>query len=81
MPKRSYTTKRSSYVPRRRATVRKPYSGNRYGNDAFVKVEDIETLSTTALSNEVFSTMRVVDGALGTPGNTYLGNISEFVAF
>jgi len=55
MPKRSYTTKRA-YVPRRRttarvATVRKPYGGARYGNDAFVKIEAIEPLSTTILSN------------------------------
>jgi len=79
MPKRSYTTKRA-YVPRRRttATVKKPYSGHRYGNDAFVKVEAIEPISTTALSNEVFSTMRVNDGAPGTAGNTYLGNQTEF---
>jgi len=83
MPKRSYTTK-ARYVPRRRtsaATVRKPYSGHRYGNDAFVKIEAIEPLSTTALSVQVFSTMRVVDGGAGTPGNTYLGNQAEFQAF
>ena len=52
MPKttrRSYTRR---YVPRRGgATVKKPYTGHRYGNDAFVKVEAIEPLSTTALSN------------------------------
>jgi len=61
MPKASYTSKRKSYVPRRRttygATVRKPYGGSRYGNDAFVKCEAIENLSNTG--NEVFSTMRV----------------------
>lgn len=74
MPKRSYASKRTTYVPKRttRATVRKPYSGNRYGNDAFVKVEAIEPLAANALSNEVFSTMRVSD-PVGGNGNTYLG--------
>jgi len=77
--RKTYTRR---YVPRRGgATVRKPYTGNRYGNDAFVKVEAIEPISTTSLSNEVFSTMRVSDGAPGTPGNTYLGNQAEFQAF
>jgi len=60
MPKRSYTTKRSSYVPRRRAaTVRKPYVNNRYGNDAFVKVEAVEPLGTVLAGVQVFATMRV----------------------
>ena len=51
MPKTSYTSKRKSYVPRRRiggATTKKPYGGSRYGNDAFVKVESIDNLATTA---------------------------------
>jgi len=53
MPKSAYTSKRKAYVPRRRtgATVRKPYSGHRYGNDAFVKVEAIEPLAANAASN------------------------------
>ena len=80
LTKRKTYTRR--YVPRRGgATVRKPYSGNRYGNDAFVKVEAIEPLSTTALSQEVFSTMRVCNGNPGTPGNTYLGLQTEFQSF
>ena len=73
MPKTTYTSKRKSYVPRRRtygATVKKPYGGSRYGNDAFVKVEAIENLSVTAGAN-VFSTMRVTAPVIG-PGNTYL---------
>lgn len=43
------------------ASVRKPYGGSRYGNDAFVKVEAIEPLATPAVGNsiDVFSTMRV----------------------
>ena len=48
--KRSYAT--------RRTTVRKPY-GDRYGNDAFVKCENVEPLATGVLTEEVFSTMRV----------------------
>lgn len=61
MPKVSYASKRKTYVPKRttKATVKKPYSGNRYGNDAFVKVEAIEPLAANAASNQVFSTMRV----------------------
>lgn len=63
--------KRKSYTPRKydgyrrshhtyRASVKKPYGGSRYGNDAFVKVEAIEQLSVTAgaLAGQVFSTMR-----------------------
>ena len=55
MPKTCYTSKRKAYVPRRRgyggATVRKPYGGHRYGNDAFVKVEAIEPLATPAVAS------------------------------
>lgn len=60
MAKASYA--RRAYVPRKRygATVRKPYGGSKYGNDAFVKVEAIEPLATLAgVPNNVFSTMRV----------------------
>lgn len=58
---------------RRRTTVAKPYGGSRYGNDAFVKVEAIEPLGTTAASaTEVFSTMRTGQGASLVTGNTYL---------
>lgn len=78
MPKSSYTSKRKSYVPRRRtggATARKPYGGSRYGNDAFVKVEAIQNLATPGGGvGSVFSTMRVCDGNQGTAGNTYLAN-------
>jgi len=86
MPKASYTAKRKVYVPRRRsygATVKKPYGGHRYGNDAFVKVEAIDPLATGLVaSNEVFSTMRVVaPPGLNIPGNSYLGNQAEFNAF
>jgi len=74
MPKRSYTTaKRTSYAPRRRTTVKKPYGGSRYGNDAFVKVEAIEPLGTPAAATvNVFSTMRVTVPAALSPGNSYL---------
>jgi len=77
MPKSAYTSKRKSYVPRRRtggATTKKPYGGSRYGNDAFVKVERIENLATPGAGvGNVFSTMRVNLGAAGTAGNTYVG--------
>ena len=77
MPRR-YTSKRVRAAPRRavarrRPTVGKPYGGSRYGNDAFVKCEAIEPLGTTAASaTEVFSTMRVGQGASLVTGNTYL---------
>ena len=48
--RRSYASYARRPMPRRRGfkpTVRKPY-GNRYGNDAFVKCESIEPLSTGA---------------------------------
>jgi len=44
MPKTSKAKYTRRYVPRRRsygATVKKPYGGSRYGNDAFLKVESI----------------------------------------
>lgn len=41
-------TTRKAY-PSRRSTVKKPYGNSRYGNDAFVKVENIEPLATSAL--------------------------------
>jgi len=74
MPKRSYASKRTTYVPRRTrgATTKKPYGGSRYGNDAYVKIEAIENLSNTA--NQVFSTMRVSAPQNPSPGNTYLGD-------
>jgi len=82
MPKSAYMSKRKSYVPRKRtsgATARKPYGGSRYGNDAFVKVERIENLATPGGNvGEVFSTMRVVDGANNVAGNSYIGNQTEF---
>jgi len=83
MPKRSYTTKRASYVPRRRATTttKKPYGGSRYGNDAFVKIEAIEPLANAANSSNVFATMRVNDATGIAPGNQYLGAQPEFLAF
>jgi len=59
---------------RRRATVRKPYGGSRYGNDAFVKVEAIDNLSATT-ATQVYSTMRVnAPGGINIPGNSYLSN-------
>jgi len=51
-PKRSYTRKAA-------ASVRKPYGGSRYGNDAFMKVESIEPLAVKGVNGEVFNTMRV----------------------
>lgn len=87
MPKAVSTYKRT-YVPRRRTysartSVKKPYGGHRYGNDAFVKVESIEPLATPVLaSDQVFSTMRVsAPPGLNIPGNSYLGNQAEFRAF
>ena len=77
MPRR-YTSRRVRAAPRRaaarrRTSVAKPYGGSRYGNDAFVKVEAIEPLGTTAASaTEVFSTMRTGQGASLVTGNTYL---------
>jgi len=86
MPKhfarRSYASSRRSLKMGRssfRRTVRKPY-GDRYGNDAFVKCENVEPLATSVATEEVFSTMRVNSPVAG-PGNTYLGNNSEFQAF
>jgi hypothetical protein len=38
------------YPAKRGPTVKKPYGGSRYGNDAFVKVENTEPLATTAVS-------------------------------
>jgi len=82
MPKRSYTTKRTTYVPRRRTTTaKKPYGGSRYGNDAFVKIEAIEPLANAANSANVFATMRVNGFAAIAPGNQYLGTQAEFLAF
>lgn len=66
------STKRT-YTRKAAASVRKPYGGGRYGNDAFVKVESIQPLAVLAnTTNEIFSTMRVNDGAVGD-GNVYLG--------
>lgn len=83
MAKSSYT--RRAYAPRRRsgATVRKPYGGSKYGNDAFVKVEAIEPLGTlVGVPNNVFSTMRVNDPPSPvSPGNVYLGSQTEFQNF
>lgn len=65
MPARRAAPKRRT-VRRAGSTVRKPYGGSRYGNDAYVKVEDLAPLSVTAAS-EVFSTMRVVENPTGGP--------------
>jgi len=81
MPKGYPKSGRKAYVPRRRgATVKKPYGGGRYGNDAYIKIEAIEPLATDANPSEVFATMRVsAPGAAA--GNTWLGNQAEFLAF
>jgi len=81
MPKTSAAKTTRRYVPRRRtgATVKKPYGGSRYGNDAFVKVEAIENLSNTG--DQVFSTMRTTQSFSPSPGNTYLTDQQEFQAF
>lgn len=86
MPKhfarRSYASSRRSIKMGRssfRRTVRKPY-GDRYGNDAFVKCENVEPLATQIVGEQVFSTMRVNQTAVGA-GNTYLVDNSEFAAF
>jgi len=85
MPKRTMAraSARKAYVPRKRtATVRKPYGGSKYGNDAFVKVEAIEPLGTLAgIANNVFSTMRVNAPLALQPGNVYLGSQTEFQNF
>lgn len=66
MPKYAGRKRATTYVKRRsykRTTKRQPY-GNRYGNDAFVKIEAINNLAVSAstsvppLEGEVFSTMR-----------------------
>jgi len=46
MPK-SYARKSAprKYTYTRKATAKRPYGGSRYGNDAFVKVEAIESLT------------------------------------
>jgi len=55
----------------RRTSTKKPYGGSRYGNDAFVKIENVEPLATLAgTTGEVFSTMRVCAGIdPSPPGN------------
>jgi len=80
MPKTKARLTRTTYVPRRRATVRKPYTNSRYGNDAFVKVEEIAPLASAANSPNVYSTMRV-NSVLAANGNQYLGDKPEFSAF
>lgn len=77
MPKKSLKAPaRKSYARRsyrKGASVRRPYGGSRYGNDAFVKVEVIEPLATQAgIANNVFSTMRVNTPSVSV-GNSYLG--------
>jgi len=43
-------TFKKSYPSKRGATVKKPYGNSRYGNDAFVKVENIEPLATSLIT-------------------------------
>jgi len=77
MAKGRMTARSHKATPRRRgATVTKPYGGSRYGNDAYVKVEAIEPLATSAVGNsiDVFSTMRVNIPQTVSPGNSYLGD-------
>lgn len=81
----TYSVKRRSY---RRTTTKRPY-GNRYGNDAFVKIEAINNLAVSEstavppLEGEVYSTMRVDQnpGAGQQFGNTYLTDQGEFVLY
>lgn len=42
-------TTHKAYPSKRRSTVKKPYGNSRYGNDAYVKVERIAPLATSAL--------------------------------
>jgi len=35
-------------MPSKRTSIKKPYGGSRYGNDAFVKIENVEPLATLA---------------------------------
>ncbi|AXQ65287.1 MAG: hypothetical protein [Circular genetic element sp.] len=78
--KTRYPVKKATGRFTRKSSVKKPYGGSRYGNDAFVKVEVISALAATA-DNEIFSTMRVCNGIEGTPGNLYLVNQDEFRNF
>jgi len=85
---RTYPNSKSkrTYAPRRRtgASVKKPYGGSRYGNDAFIKVEAIEPLANIGPNGEVFATMRVIanpSGGSPIPGNTYLDDQDEFRSF
>lgn len=86
MAKRSYASYARKPMPRRRGfkpTVRKPY-GDRYGNDAFVKCENILPLATggVGFNEEVYATGRVNAPPGGSPaGNTYLGLNNEFLGF
>ncbi len=75
MGKGRMTSRSLKAAPTRRSTVKKPYGNSRYGNDAFVKIENTEPLATlTSSANQVFSTMRVTPGPASTPGNVYLPN-------
>lgn len=83
MPKYSGRRRKTTYVPKvRTRTVRKPY-GNRYGNDAFVKVEYLIDLGTApGVPNDVYTTMRVDEnGPLSTTGNAWLVNREEHRSF
>ncbi|AXH79479.1 MAG: hypothetical protein [Circular genetic element sp.] len=85
---RTYNSKSTrKSAPRRRTgpTVKKPYGGSRYGNDAFIKVEAIEPLANIGPNGQIFATMRVNANPNGqganTPGNSYLSDQDEFTAF
>lgn len=81
MAKGRMTVRRAKAAPRR-TTTQKPYGGSRYGNDAFVKVEAIESLTNNGGNlSETFATMRVSTPGVPTPGNTWLGRQAEFLAF
>ncbi len=67
MPKYAGRRRPTTYKRRstRGSTVKKPYGGSKYGNDAFIKVEYINNLAVTpstgtpALQGEIYSIMRV----------------------
>lgn len=85
MPKYAGRRRPTQYVARRAKATKKPY-GNRYGNDAFVKIESINPLATRAGVNDfVSSAMRVIDNPVAqgaaVPANTYLRDQKEFDAF
>ncbi len=63
---------RKAYVPRKRtagSTTARPYGGSRYGNDAYVKVENIEPLVSEDTLGQVYANMRTTGSSTDYNGN------------